>query len=111
MVFKPQSKLWDEQTPEQITSYYRNVQVGGVACVRDTHYGMLRYFLDDVERLHPKNGRIYLEKHGGFFAKSGKNCSEPTGQCSLAVPTEAVRAYIAANPPLPGTSYSEELKK
>lgn len=95
----PRTKPCDSQTPEEIEAYYRNVEVGSPACVRETHGGILNYYLTEVEGLNPKRGRVYLKVHGGFYAKSGKNCFEPTGQCRLVIPTDAVREHAATYPP------------
>lgn len=106
MEMYPRNKPCDTQTPEQVTAYYRSVKVGDVACVRETHAGFLRYYLDEVVEMKPRSGRVYLKKHGGFFAKSGSNCFAPTGQCKLVVPTKEIIAYIEKHPPGSGLSYS-----
>ncbi|MRG54201.1 hypothetical protein GF108_01210 [Phyllobacterium sp. SYP-B3895] len=86
------------QTPEEIETYYRNVEVGGVAVVRKTQHHLLCYSVRKVEGLNPKLGRIYVEQDGAFYIKSGKNCFHPKGQTSLVVPTPDVLEWAEAHP-------------
>lgn len=93
-----------DQTAPEIEAYYRAVQPGSEVAIRETHGGMLRYYLSTVDKLN--RGRVYPIGHQSFFAKSGSICSAPHGQCSLVVPTAAVKAFAEANPPNYGLCYS-----
>lgn len=92
------------QTGPEIETYYRAVQPGSEVAIRETHGGILRYYLSTVEKLN--RGRVYPKGHQSFFAKSGSMCSAPHGQCSLVVPTPEVKAFVEANPPNYGLCYS-----
>lgn len=93
-----------DQNQPAIETYYRAVQIGSEVAIRETHGGILRYFLSTVDKIN--RGRIYPKGHQSFFAKSGSMCSAPHGQCNLVVPTDAVKAFVAANPPNYGLCYS-----
>lgn len=80
------------------------MQSGSEVAIRETHGGVLRYYLSTVEKLN--RGRVYPKGHHSFFAKSGSMCSAPHGQCNLVVPTPAVKAFVEANPPDYGLCYS-----
>ncbi|TGQ84092.1 hypothetical protein EN850_02890 [Mesorhizobium sp. M8A.F.Ca.ET.207.01.1.1] len=86
-----------DQTEKDIETYYRNEPEGSAAAVRTTHGGILTYALTTFD-LRRKSGRINVEGFGDFYAKSGKNCYEPTGQKRLVVPTEEVVAWAKEHP-------------
>lgn len=91
------------QTKEQIEAYYRNVQIGDVAIIRNTQGGILEFKITTITGTNPKIGRVYLAHAapwGGnaFYMKHGKNCRAATGQSSLVVPTSEVLAWIEINP-------------
>lgn len=94
-----------DQSPEELEAYYRAVKVGDEVVVRETQYGILRYYVSTVDKLH--RGRVYPKGHQSFFAKSGAMCREPHGQCDLVIPTPAVKAYAEANPADYKLSYSK----
>ena len=96
-----------DQSPEELEAYYRAVKVGDEVVVRETQYGILRYYVSTVDKLH--RGRVYPKGHQSFFAKSGAMCREPHGQCDLVIPTPAVKAYAEANPADYKLSYSQKL--
>ena len=87
-----------DQTPAEIEAYYRKVQIGDRAAVRQTHGGMLSYDITEIEGVNSKLGRIYVRSYGAFYMKHGKNCRQPTGQTTLVVPTDAVVTWALHNP-------------
>jgi hypothetical protein len=87
-----------DQTADDIRGYYKHVEVGGRAMVRQTQGHWLRYTPCRVEATKARSGRLYVEGFGGFYAKSGKNCFHPTGQTTLVVPTPEVLAWVALHP-------------
>lgn len=94
----------DQNQPE-IEAYYRAIQVGAEVAIRETHGGILRYYLSTIDKPLSR-GRVYPKGHQSFFAKSGVMCREPHGQCQLVVPTDAVKAYASANPAHYGMCHS-----
>lgn len=86
------------QTPDEIAAYYRNVEAGDVAVVRQTQGHLLVYNVRKIEGLNPASGRIYIEQDGAFYMKSGKNCFHPKGQTTLVVPTKEVTDWAAEHP-------------
>lgn len=94
-----------DQSERDIEAYYRAAQVGTEVVIRETHSGILRYYLSSVDRLH--RGRVYPKGHESFFAKSGAMCRQPHGQCKLVIPTAAVKAYAEGNPADYSLSYSK----
>jgi hypothetical protein len=93
----------EAQTQPEIERYYRNVEPGDPAAIRETQGPSLRFILTTVEAVHPKQGRVYLKKPpswGGttFYMKSGKNYGSPTGQSRLVIPTPEVRAFAEEHP-------------
>lgn len=106
MEYRPNPDKWPcaDQTAEQVESYYRGVAPGDPVCVRETQYGILRYYMTTVERIGHQ-GRIYPVGFHSFWPK-GANCWEPKGQCKLVVPTQEVRQYAEAHPADPSISDS-----
>jgi hypothetical protein len=86
-----------EQSDAAISKYYLNIKVGDPVCVKETQYGLLRYYITTVEAI--KRGRIYPVGHHAFWAKTGKNCWQPMGQSRLVIPTEKVRIFALKYPP------------
>lgn len=86
------------QTEGDIEAYYRNIEEGAVAVVRQTQHYSLRYFVTRVSGTKPSLGRVYVDQHGAFYMKHGKNCFHPKGQTTLVVPTEAVLQWAAEHP-------------
>lgn len=76
-----------EQTAEDVTAYYRRIGAGDLAVVRHTRGHVLKYVFDRISGTKIRSGRIDLEHHGAFYAKSGKSCWTSTGQSNLVVPT------------------------
>lgn len=66
--------------------------------VRQTYGGMIEFRVTTIEGRNPRAGRVYIAGEGAFFMKSGKNCSEPTGQKHLVLLTPAVEAWVARHP-------------
>lgn len=93
-----------DQSANDIESYYRSVKPGSEVAIRETHGGILRYYLSTVDKLN--RGRIYPLGHQSFFAKSGSMCRAPHGQSNLVIPSDAVKAYAEVNPSDPSRSYS-----
>jgi hypothetical protein len=87
-----------DQTQADIEAYYRKAQIGTRAAVRQTHGGVLRYDLTEIDGTNPKLGRLYVRAHGAFYMKHGKNCWHPTGQTRLVVPNDAVVAWALEHP-------------
>jgi hypothetical protein len=100
---EPRNDPSADQTPEQITSYYRGVQIGDAAAIRQTQFGYLRFKITTIDGVNTKAGRVYLADAadwGGvaFFVKSGKNCFSPSGQSRLVIPTPEISAWIEQHP-------------
>jgi hypothetical protein len=87
-----------DQTPAEIEAYYGKAQPGDRAAVRQTHGGILRYDITDIQGANPKLGRVYVRGFGAFWMKHGKNCRHPTGQTTLVMPTDAVVAWALDHP-------------
>ncbi|MCF8476496.1 MAG: hypothetical protein K9G60_05670 [Pseudolabrys sp.] len=92
------------QTPDDISAYYQNADIGDPAVIKQTQFGFLRFKVTEIDNINPKNGRLYLKEGasdwGGsaYYRKSGKSCYAPTGQTSLVVPTTELLDWIKANP-------------
>jgi hypothetical protein len=100
---EPRNDPSADQTPEQITAYYRNAQIGDAAAIRQTQYDNLNFKVTRIEDVNRKSGRVYLSAEadwGGvaFFVKSGKNCSSPTGQSRLVIPKPEISAWVKQYP-------------
>ena len=70
--------------------------------IRNTQNSTLEYKI--VEVTGNKAGRLYTDQSAGWgggaawFMKSGKNCRHPTGQSTLVIPTDEVRAFAEKYP-------------
>ena len=88
---EPRNDPSSDQTPEQITAYYRSLKSGDAAAIRQTQYDTLNFKVTTIDGVNTKSGRVYLADAadwGGvaFFVKSGKNCFSPTGAISPRYP-------------------------
>src|SRR5258708_1234923 len=100
---EPRNDPSSDQTPEQITAYYRNVQIGDAAAIRQTQYDSLNFKVTTIEGVNKKSGRVYLSAEAdwpgvAFFVKSGKTCDSPAGQYRLVAPTPEISAWFKQYP-------------
>jgi hypothetical protein len=91
------------QSLSEITAYFRAALPETEVAIRNTQGGILAFLIAKVVDTKPRVGRIYTDKSGlmggnAWYAKSGKSCLHPTGQSRLFIPTDAVRAFLAAYP-------------
>ena len=91
------------QTLEEIEKYLRNVQENDEVAIRDTHGGILSFKIAKVTGTKPSSGRLYTDAVGmtggrAWYMRHGKNTFHPTGQSRLFMVTDAVKAFIDANP-------------
>jgi hypothetical protein len=93
----------EAQTQSEIERYYRAVEPGDPAAIRETQGNILQFIMTTVDGISADGRRVFLKtpaSWGGvaFFMKSGKNSKSPTGQSRLVIPTPEVRSFAEAHP-------------
>lgn len=56
------------------------------------------FSVTEIEGRKPELGRVYIQGHGAFYVKHGRNCFHPKGQTTLVLPDEATLAWARAHP-------------
>jgi len=81
-----------EQTPETVERWLGVHAVpGSVVVVRHARWHLYEYHLDEIAKVNPRIGRVYLRQHG-CFDFNGRGVSGPKGSLTLLEPTGTVLA-------------------
>lgn len=95
----PESKMDPSEVPEiygRLEAHLRALKVGDPVAIRHTQGNRLVFVITEVVGV--ASGRIETKDasfngYTRWYAKSGKNCMNPTGQSNLVEATPEVRAW------------------